>query len=209
DDAGKRRRRAILRRFVDVARSIVVGRPVDDRRHEAVTPARHGDDASRPVTAVAQCPPQARQLHAQIRLVDESVWPDLRDQIVLADDFACSPDEREQDIHCPAADDHRHIAVQQKVLRRKEAERSELEGRPAGWQRVFGHVDPTWPVQARQYRPYATVSTSAGPARLRRFTSINWNRPATSSNARSMNTRTEHIIPLLPASTLACWSIPR
>jgi hypothetical protein len=57
--------------------------------------------------------------------IDEGVWPDARDQLVLADDFAGAFDQRGQDIERPATEANRLFTLQQQLLRRKKPKRAE------------------------------------------------------------------------------------
>jgi len=69
-----------------------------DRRDETVTATRQGRDVARAALAIAQRFAQARDMKAQAAFFDNDVRPDLRQQILLADDLVGLGQQRNQNV---------------------------------------------------------------------------------------------------------------
>ncbi len=96
-----------------------------DRSHEAI--AATGNVGQIPSTrlAIAQCPPKRVDVNPEAALVDERVGPDAGHKFALADQFARALDQRGQNLESAAAEANGGFTFQQKLSRRKEAERTE------------------------------------------------------------------------------------
>jgi hypothetical protein len=74
-----------------------------DRRDEAITAPSQRRDVARPILAVAQRLAQARDMKAQAAFFDDDVGPDLRQQLLLADDLVGLGQQRNQNVEAARA----------------------------------------------------------------------------------------------------------
>jgi hypothetical protein len=68
---------------------------------------------------------KADQLHPKTALVNDDVRPDARYQVTLADDFARTFDQHDQDIERATAQSKSNVSLIKKSFRSKQAKRAE------------------------------------------------------------------------------------
>src|SRR5882672_3276584 len=93
-------------------------------RDEIIAPSYHGDDVTIAALPVAEGAAQGADLNLQVRLFDERLWPRASHQLFLADHFAATLDQSDENVEGAIAEPHRIVALQQQPLRRKEPERA-------------------------------------------------------------------------------------
>ncbi len=98
------------------------------RGHEAIAAPGDGDQEALAVARARQYLAQRRDVHLDIVLLHHHAGPDLGHQLILGDQLAVAPHQRQQDIEGALAERHRHAVRQQLASRDQQTERSELEG---------------------------------------------------------------------------------
>jgi hypothetical protein len=68
---------------------------------------------------------KASDMNSQSALVDRDVGPHAREQILLADDFACVLHQNDQNVECAAAQLKRDATPLEKSFRREQTEWTE------------------------------------------------------------------------------------
>jgi hypothetical protein len=87
---------------------------------KTITAAGHIREATR--TIAVKRFTQRRNMNAKTDVLDKNAWPNLRDQLPLANDFAWSVSQSEQDVERAAAELDDLSVLHQQALRRKELE---------------------------------------------------------------------------------------
>src|ERR1700733_10498572 len=71
--------------------------------HKAIAPACNVDDKSRVTLSIAQGLTQTGDAEPQAPLVNSHIWPHLRQQFPLVDDFTGAQQQNEQEVERPIA----------------------------------------------------------------------------------------------------------
>jgi hypothetical protein len=96
-----------------------------NRRHEAVTATRDGRYIAGTAMSVAKTSAEHIDVHPEIAFLDKYVGPDLRDQLILADNLAGALHQRGKNCLRAAAERNLFFSLQQKFLCSKKAEGAE------------------------------------------------------------------------------------
>src|SRR5215469_7949077 len=78
-----------------------------------------------PVAAIAQRATQCGHVDRQVGRFDKDIGPNARHQLLLADQLTAAFKQSNQDLQGAASEGHGLVALPQKKLRRKQAERPE------------------------------------------------------------------------------------
>src|SRR5580700_5283859 len=97
------------------------------RRDETVTTPDNGGDVTIVALAIAKGATQCADLDLQIGFVDERCWPNLGDQLFLADQLTSAFDQSGQDVEGAAAKPHWLVALEQEPLSHEELVRAERD----------------------------------------------------------------------------------
>src|SRR6516162_6902935 len=111
-------------RMLRHSRSVLVSRHLD-RGDEAVATSGDVHDEPMPVAAIAQRATQCGHVDRQVGRLDEDVGPNARHQLLLADQLTAAFKQSNQDLQSATSEGHGLVALPQKKLRRKQAERPE------------------------------------------------------------------------------------
>ncbi len=96
-----------------------------DLRYELIATAHHRRDKALVLRPLPQCFAQSGNMHLEVAFLHHSLRPRASHELFLGDELAPTLDERRQQVQGASANRHARTAIEQCLLRRDEAKRSE------------------------------------------------------------------------------------